>query len=180
MTKVETVKKQLAPETAAFRRVLGRFASGVALIDASSGIERHSMPVTSFAPVSLEPPLVLFSAWTTSQSWAGIKEIGAFSASFLATSQIDLSSGFARKSPHRYELTEWEDLPSGQRRPKDSVGWMDCEIQRVVEAGDHEICIGRVIDHGLGAEGLKPVIFYTGSYWTGMNLAERPREATDA
>ena len=58
----------LAPETAerAFRRALGRFATGVTLITAPGG---DSLVVNAFMPVSLDPPLVAFLPARTSLTW---------------------------------------------------------------------------------------------------------------
>jgi len=160
-------------ETAAFRRVLGRFASGVALIDTVHQGRRASMAVNSFAPVSLEPPLVLFCARKASTSWAAIRAAGAFSVSFLTAEQIAVSSAFAKKLPERYELAAWTRLASGRYRLSDCVGWLDCGIEQVVDAGDHEVCIARADESGLGAEDHEPVVFYAGKYWKDMQRAAR-------
>ncbi|MFC7400949.1 flavin reductase family protein [Citricoccus sp. GCM10030269] len=171
--------RELTPEAAAFRKVVGRCAAGVVLLDASGPGESVSMAVNSFAPVSVEPPLALFCAWKTSESWAGIRRAGGFSASMLTSEQIELSSAFARKRPDRYDLAEWSALPSGRRRLTECLAWMDCEIQEVMDAGDHEICLSRVVDHGLSEQGT-PVVFYAGKYWTDLSVAERTTTERDS
>lgn len=173
MSTSTTETSALSEETAAFRRVIGRFASGVVLIDSTDEQHRFSMAVNSFAPVSLDPPLVLFCARKTSRSWPNIRAIGSFAASFLTAGQIEVSSAFARRQPNRYDLAAWTTLESGQQRLSDCVGWLDCTIENVVDAGDHEVCIARVRASGLGLDRHAPVVFYAGKYWTDMQLATR-------
>jgi len=50
-----------ALDTAAFRRALGNFATGVTVMTACLGERRTGMTANSFNSVSLDPPLILWS-----------------------------------------------------------------------------------------------------------------------
>ena len=47
-------------EVGAFKRALGRYATGVVVVSARAGAHDHAMTANSFTAVSLDPPLVLF------------------------------------------------------------------------------------------------------------------------
>jgi flavin reductase (DIM6/NTAB) family NADH-FMN oxidoreductase RutF len=49
-------------ENAGFRRVAGRFASGIMVVSTTLDGADHAMTVTAFCSVSLQPQLVLFCA----------------------------------------------------------------------------------------------------------------------
>jgi 3-hydroxy-9,10-secoandrosta-1,3,5(10)-triene-9,17-dione monooxygenase reductase component len=50
-------------------------------------------------------------------------------------------------------------------RLEGTVGWVDCTVQHVHEAGDHYLVIGKVEDLGEG-DGSKPLLFHQGRYRT--------------
>jgi 3-hydroxy-9,10-secoandrosta-1,3,5(10)-triene-9,17-dione monooxygenase reductase component len=51
---------------------------------------------------------------------------------------------------------------------EDSLGYVDCQIHSVHEAGDHFVVIGRVLDLGdsseAGGDAEKPLLFFQGKY----------------
>ena len=57
-----------------FRDVLGRFASGVAVVTSMDGDVPVGMTCQSFASVSLDPPLVLFVPARTSRAWSSARK----------------------------------------------------------------------------------------------------------
>ena len=58
----------------------------------------------------------------------------------------------------------WSDTVSGSPRLDGAAAWVDCTIEDVHRAGDHDIVIGRVTSLGVGdADGL-PLLFLRGGY----------------
>ena len=45
------------------------------------------------------------------------------------------------------------------------LAWVDCSVLDAIEAGDHLIVVGRVLDLGVEQEG-KPLLFYRGGFGT--------------
>jgi 3-hydroxy-9,10-secoandrosta-1,3,5(10)-triene-9,17-dione monooxygenase reductase component len=43
------------------------------------------------------------------------------------------------------------------------LAWMECQVERVVDGGDHHIVIGRVATLGQPAEA-RPLLFFRGAY----------------
>ena len=48
------------------------------------------------------------------------------------------------------------------------LAWIDCEVDRVLDGGDHHIVVGRVRGLGVGDGATGPLVFYRGGY---ANLA---------
>lgn len=162
---VNNVTENRADDPAWFRYVLGQYPTGVTLITAKhpDGTE-IGMVVGTFSSVSLDPPLVAFMPDVRSSSWPKIREAGAFCANILTSAQQDVCRAFARKEEHRFSASTWSDTVSGSPRLDGAAAWVDCTIDDVHRAGDHDIVIGRVTSLGVGdADGL-PLLFLRGGY----------------
>jgi 3-hydroxy-9,10-secoandrosta-1,3,5(10)-triene-9,17-dione monooxygenase reductase component len=149
-----------------FRDVLGRFASGVTVVTAVSNGAPVGMTCQSFSSVSLDPPLVLFIPAKTSRAWPLIQRAGKFSVNFLRHDQAELSNTMASRGVDKFEGVSWHPSEAtGSPLFDDTLGYVDCSIHAVHEAGDHFVVIGRVLDlHAYDAEG--PLLFYQGQYRT--------------
>ncbi len=145
-----------------FRTVLGHFATGVVVVTAA-GDRPVGLSVNSFTAVSLEPPLVAFCADRRSGSWAVIRRAGAFCVNVLAEDQEALSRVFATRGADKFDGVGWTRAPSGSPRLHDALAWIDCTIEAVHGAGDHDICVGRVGELDVG-RGDGPLVFYRGGY----------------
>ena len=133
-----------------FRDVLGRYASGVTVVTTMLGDTPIGMTCQSFTSVSLDPPLVAFLPMKTSRAFAAIRQSRRFCVNFLAADQTELSNGFASRAEDKFVGVEWEPTTLGSPRLAGTVGWVDCVVHDVHEAGDHYLVIGRVEDLGQG------------------------------
>jgi flavin reductase (DIM6/NTAB) family NADH-FMN oxidoreductase RutF len=146
-----------------FRQVLGHVPTGVAVVTATDGGEPVGMAVGSFCSVSLDPPLVVFFATTTSSTLPRIERAGAFCANVLAADQEDVCRTFAARGEDRFARLGWRPGASGAPVLGRALAHVDCTIERVDEAGDHRAVYGRVLDLGTGDE-QGPLVFYRGGY----------------
>jgi 3-hydroxy-9,10-secoandrosta-1,3,5(10)-triene-9,17-dione monooxygenase reductase component len=150
-------------EPQVFRRVLGQFLTGVAVISAMDGEAPVGLTVGSFFSVSLDPPLVGFCAALSSKTWPVIKRAGRFCVNVLAADQEGVCRSFARTGADKFEGVAWALSDGGSPMIDDVIAWIDCDIDAVYGAGDHEICIGRV--RGLGDPRLSiPLPFFRGRH----------------
>lgn len=149
-----------------FRDVLGRFASGVTVVTTISGGEPVGMTCQSFSSVSLDPPLVLFVPAKTSRAWPLIQRSGRFCVNFLADGQADLSNTMASRGTDKFADVAWRPSEAtGSPIFDGTVGYVDCAIHAVHEAGDHYVVIGKVLDLVAGDD-LGPLLFFQGKYRT--------------
>ncbi len=148
-----------------FRDVLGRYASGVTVVTTMLGETPVGMTCQSFTSVSLDPPLVAFLPMKTSRAFAAIRQSRRFCVNFLAANQTELSNGFASRAEDKFAGVDWEPTALGSPRLTGTVGWVDCVVHAVHEAGDHYLVIGRVDDLGQG-DATQPLLFHEGRYRT--------------
>lgn len=131
-----------------FRDVLGHLPTGVTVVtgvDASG--EPHGITIGSFVSVSLDPPLVGFLPTATSKSWQAIASSGSFCVNVLGSDQADLCWRFAKEPAEgesRFDGIASTPAGSGSPILPGVVAWIDCAIERVVEAGDHVFVVGAV------------------------------------
>ncbi|WP_230973477.1 flavin reductase family protein [Aeromicrobium terrae] len=148
-----------------FRDVLGRYASGVTVVTTMQGDTPVGMTCQSFTSVSLDPPLVAFLPMKTSRAFAAIRLSRRFCVNFLAAEQSELSNRFASLAEDKFADVSWNRTGNGMPRLDGVVGWVDCSVHAVHEAGDHYLVIGRVDDLGEG-DASDPLLFHRGTYRT--------------
>jgi flavin reductase (DIM6/NTAB) family NADH-FMN oxidoreductase RutF len=142
-------------DAAHFRTVLGHFPTGVTVITAMGDDGPAGLAVGSFFSVSLDPPLVGFCPNKASSNWPAIK---------AAEDQEDVCRVFAAKGGDKFAGIGWHPSSTGSPRLNDVLAWIDCEIDAVHDAGDHEVCIGRVKELDVERHREGPLVFFRGGY----------------
>jgi 3-hydroxy-9,10-secoandrosta-1,3,5(10)-triene-9,17-dione monooxygenase reductase component len=145
------------------REVLGHFATGVAVVTSAGPSGYVGMTVNSFTSVSLSPPLVLVCARHESQTGRGIEQSGAFAVNVLCRTQEQLSRRFCGPVARRFEGLRVRIGASGAPILHSALAYLDCYLKDGVDAGDHRILIGRVLDAGFRLEE-EPLLFFRGAY----------------
>jgi flavin reductase (DIM6/NTAB) family NADH-FMN oxidoreductase RutF len=151
------------PDADEFRRVLGRFATGVTIITAMDGDEPAGVAANSFTSVSLDPPLVLFCVARTSTTWPRIERARKFAVNILGEHQEEMCRLFSQKGADRFGQTDWHLGVGGSPVLHDVIAYLDCEFWSEYDGGDHIIVVGRVLDLGVTHDA-GPLLFYQGSY----------------
>ncbi|WP_324783355.1 flavin reductase family protein [Streptomyces sp. H51] len=156
-------------DQAAFRQVLGQFATGVTVITAPAADGEDGpagFACQSFSSLSLDPPLVAFMVGRRSTTWPRIARAGVFCVNVLAADQAELCRGFAVSGGEKFAGVDHEPAPfSGAPRLAGAVAWIDCAIHAVHTGGDHLIVVGRVGALGTGeCEDTPPLLFHQGRF----------------
>jgi flavin reductase (DIM6/NTAB) family NADH-FMN oxidoreductase RutF len=149
-----------AIDQAHYRQVLGHFPTGVVIVASPGPV---GTAIGSFFSVSLEPALVGFCIGSASSSWPGIRDSGVFGVSVLAEDQEGVCRVFAQKGADKFAGLGYTPMSSGSPRINDCVAWIDCDIESVTEAGDHDIVVGRIRELGIERE-VGPLLFFRGGY----------------
>ena len=150
-------------DSAKYRQVLGHFPTGVTVITAMDGDTPAGLAVGSFSSVSLEPALVGFFATHTSSTWPRIRDAGVVCVNILSEDQEEVCRRFAMSGGDKFAGLGWTPTGSGSPLLEGALAWIDCDIDSVVEAGDHVLVLGKVRDLGVGHEG-SPLVFFRGGY----------------
>ncbi|MFF0018055.1 flavin reductase family protein [Streptomyces sp. NPDC005374] len=148
------------------RGVLGRFATGVVVVTTRTddGLA-IGMTVNSFCSVSLEPPLVLFCVSRASQLHPLFTGASHFAVNVLSEAQRKVSLSFARPGRDRFKDLTPDTGRLGAPVLPDALAVVECTRASIVEAGDHDIVIGRVVAMSADEQGLPdPLVFYGGAY----------------
>ena len=132
-------------ETDGFRRSLAEFATGVTVIATSVDGERFGLTSNSFASVSLEPPLVLWSIRRESKSFAAFAACSHFAVNILAEDQIELSQRFARSGPDKFRDLDCHAGEGGAPLFAGVAASFECVCSQTYEGGDHLVLIGEVV-----------------------------------
>lgn len=145
----------------ALRDAFGRFATGVTLVTTSGPTGPVGFTANSFASVSLDPPLVLWSPARASRRFGVFAGASHYAIHILSADQADLiqrfsgtGAGFADLD---HGLTE-EGLPTLPT----ALARFDCAAHAAHDGGDHAILVGQVLRVTLG-DGA-PLVFCEGCY----------------
>lgn len=145
----------------AFRDALGRWPTGVAVaMTRDGGGTPVGITINSFASVSLDPPLVLWSIERTAGAAPAFLAAGHFSVNALAVSQEPLARRFALASGTGGLALG--TAACGTPRLDDALASFVCRRESVYEGGDHAILVGRVLDFTMRAGA--PLVFHEGRF----------------
>ena len=146
-----------------FRQIMGHYPTGVCAITSVLGSSPIAMIVGSFTSVSLDPPLVGFFPGRDSTTWPKIAEAGQFCVKVLAGHQKAVCRTLSSKATDKFAGLPHRLSDSGMPILDDVVGWIDCDLETVRDAGDHYLVLGRV--KFLAIESTHPpLLFHRGAY----------------
>lgn len=128
----------------AFRDALGRFPTGVALVTILENGAARAMTINSFASVSLDPPLILWSLAQDSQRYEPFLRAEAFAINVLAADQQALSNACARDDDLAQSGAEWSPGKNGAPLVEGAIARFECRRFAVHPGGDHDIIVGEV------------------------------------
>jgi len=148
-----------------YRQVLGQYPTGVVIITAlAPDGEPLGMTIGSFTSVSLDPPLVAFMPSKTSSSWAALREASdQFTVNVLGADQEEVCRAISIRKQRKFVDLTWRPSPAGNPILDRAVAWLDCTTESRLDAGDHEIVLGRVHDLQVAHDGY-PLLFFRGGY----------------
>ena len=149
--------------SAHFRQVLGQYPTGVTVITAM-GTEPLGMVVGTFSSVSMDPPLVCFMPTRGAGAWKAIQASGdRFCVNILSEDQGEICGAIATRWENRFDGIPFSLSESGQPVIHGAVAYLDCTVHQVVEAGDHDIVVGRVESLNVLSSAY-PLLFFRGGY----------------
>jgi flavin reductase (DIM6/NTAB) family NADH-FMN oxidoreductase RutF len=150
-------------DSAQFRQLLGRFATGVTVITTRLTDGRPAgMTANSLASVSLEPPLLSACIARAAELYQPLMTAPGFVVNILEASQEILARRFADSHPDRFDGVGHHPSPGGFPVLDGAMAWMECAPHATFPGGDHTILVGRLL-HGGTTDGA-PLVYYRGGY----------------
>ena len=128
----------------AYRNALGSFTTGVTVVTAMTADGPIGMTVNSFASVSLDPPLVLWSPAKSSSRYGAFTGARHFAIHVLSADQDHLSAAFTRGGSG-FDGIDVRFNEEGVPVLPGTLARFECVEQAQHDAGDHTIIIGKVL-----------------------------------
>lgn len=143
-----------------FRRVMGRFATGVTVITVTDGDQVRGMTANAFMSGSLEPPLCIVSIAKRARMHDHIVTADHFGVSILAETQFDISEHFAgRPNPAlEVQFEHFGKVPV----LANACARIATRIATHHDCGDHTIFIGHILR--IEADDRPPLLYHAGRY----------------
>lgn len=133
----------VSPE--AFREVMATIPAPVSVITAMDDQRPRGVTVSAFASLSLNPPMLMVAIDRNRPILGVIVATRRFGVNVLGSHQVGTSEVFARSGVDKFADLDWT-LSSGLPRISGSPGWVACELDQVVNGGDHAILLGRAVE----------------------------------
>jgi flavin reductase (DIM6/NTAB) family NADH-FMN oxidoreductase RutF len=163
-------KSPLPPDPAAtaplFREALSRFATGVTVVTAAYAPKPVGVTISSFAGVSLKPPLILFCLDEKSSALSAFRKNSSFAVHILAEHQEQLAHVFARQGARDWKKIKTRKHKSGALLLEGAMCTLICTLHKKVPAGDHTVIIGRVREIIINEKAPRPLLHTQRRYWT--------------
>jgi flavin reductase (DIM6/NTAB) family NADH-FMN oxidoreductase RutF len=153
-------------DAATFRRVVGRFATGVVVVTTRTDEGLHGLTANAFCSVSLAPLLVLVCVDKLARGHERLMQAGAFAISILSDRQEFLADRFAGRAPlvnARFDGVPHHEAVTGAPVLDGCVAWLDCRLWATYDGGDHAIFVGEVGATGEDPEA-RPLLFLDSRY----------------
>jgi flavin reductase (DIM6/NTAB) family NADH-FMN oxidoreductase RutF len=165
-----------------YREVLTRFATGVTVVttleDAPDGPQPWGTTVNSFTGISLDPPLVMVSIGRERSIHPIIERTNRFAVNILGEDSQALSDCFAGApsslTKEAFCNADYALGEAGLPVLSTAIAYLAAEVDRVIEAGDHTIYLGKVIETGCRDEELGWPLLYFRRRYLSIERAAQP------
>jgi flavin reductase (DIM6/NTAB) family NADH-FMN oxidoreductase RutF len=145
-----------------FRRVMGHFPTGVAVVTTRRPAGGPAgLTASAVCSVSLQPTLVLACVDLRSESHHHILESRCFAINVL---DDQCGPGLARRfstagaAEHKFSGVGYRSESTGAPVLDDALAWLDCTLRHEFDAGDHSIFVGEV--DRAGARDGDPLLYF--------------------
>lgn len=145
-----------------FRQALGHFASGVTVVTTEHEGRLYGMTVSSFASLSLKPPLILICVDNAVNTHAAITAARRFAVNVLEQGQEHLSRRFATHEDNKFIGVAWHTGQFGLPVLEGVLTVIECQLRDTYPGGDHTIFIGEVMDAEINQG--SPLLYYRRGY----------------
>ena len=139
----------------------------------------RGLTVGAVTSVSAEPPSLLISLDRRSRSLALLRTAGRFAVNYLRGDRAEVSRRFSMPIDDRFVGIAWR--PGSTGVPilyEDSLSWLECRIEQVIESGDHFVLIAAVEDGAAPPPGSRPLMYFRHHYEAWPGQVEDPQVTT--
>lgn len=148
-----------------YRAAMRRHPAGVVVITLMSESGPVGFTATSFASLSLDPPLVSFNITHTSSSIGALRKAPSVAVHLLSERQLALSRRFSASADQRFaDPTMWSTLETGEPLLTGTPTWLRATLSQLIPAGDSTLVIAEVTRLHCDAGAVSPLLYHDGQY----------------
>ncbi|GGN83459.1 flavin oxidoreductase [Nocardia rhizosphaerihabitans] len=151
-----------------YRESMRHYPAGVTVVTIGAETGPVGFTATSFASLSLEPPLVSFNIAHTSSSIDALRAADSVVIHFLGEHQHHLAHRFSRTAADRFtDRSLWTTLDTGEPVLHGTPLWLRTTLHQLIDIGDHTLAVGlvtRVHDQTHETPSAAPLLYYNGKY----------------
>lgn len=147
------------------RRLFGRFPTGVTALCAMDADQPLGMTASAFVAVSLDPPLVSVCIKPGSRTWRRLRMRDRIGISILGDSHAVAARQLAQSGDQRFSGLGYEATLSGALFLANATAWLECSVDKEIEAGDHHIILLR-LHRAAAVDDVLPLIFHSSDFHT--------------
>ena len=145
-----------------FKSIMSKFTTGVTIITINNNNNYIGKTVNSFASLSLNPPLVLFSLEKNSSSAKDFIKSSYLGINILSRKQKKLSIYFSQLKP-KWEVKKIFLSKNNIPLIEGSIANLNCKKIKTINQGDHVIFICKLLE-GKTKEKLRPLVYLNSNY----------------
>lgn len=147
-----------------FRGIFGGFPSGVTIVSATdSGGAPVGLTVSAVMSLSLSPPQLVICLQSSKYTLQVIRAQKRFAVNFLASDQSWISDQFAFGQGDKFGGIDWAfGETTGAPVIKDVRAYAECQVDSLIESGDHTIVVGRLVAGGTADA--SPLVYHARNY----------------
>ncbi len=161
--RMKAVHHRSLVDATTFRTVLGHSPTAVSVVTARDAEGcNHGITISSYASLSLEPPLVLACVDCRARIHQVLCSAPSFSLSVLSADQERVARRFSSQCEDRFADVASFPGNSGNLLITGALAHLECELVDRHEGGDHSIIIGAV--KFAQARAGRPLLHFRGSY----------------
>lgn len=132
-----------------FKEALSHHATGVTIVAVRDGPTVHGTTVSSFMPVSVDPPVIVISVGGNAQVLPFLDEGRTFVVNLLRGDQKRLATVYADS----YPVGPSPFATEGDPVIPEALASLRCRVETVVPVENTRVVLGRVVDSDVGGEG---------------------------
>ena len=148
-----------------FWKALSARAVGAAVVATAADSKRAGFFALSVTHLSPSPPTLIVSVSHSTGALAPLRASGTFSVNYLAETQRGLMDVFSGRAgltnEERFHTQRWTSGRTGAPILEGAVGFLDCEVEEIIDRHAVALVIGRIVDFHSSAD-VSPLIHFRG------------------
>ena len=131
------------------KNILRKIPYGLYVIGVKDGEGHHAFTGSWLSQCSMKPPRVMLGVRHGTHSFDCLKSGGVFSINFLSKEDKKVLEQFFKPSPasgNRFGDLKFSLKTTGAPILEKAIAALECRVVEIVNAGDHSIVIGEVVE----------------------------------